>query len=80
MIIADDTSLHKNFGLTVLIRYENMETLYAHLDSVVVKTGDRVRTGDSIGTVGETGRATGPHLHFELIQDGQHIDPILYLK
>ena len=80
VIVADDVSLHKNFGLTVLIRYGNIETLYAHLDRVVVKAGDRVRAGDSIGTVGETGRATGPHLHFELIQNGQHIDPILYLK
>lgn len=80
VMIADDASLHKNFGLTVLIRNGNIETLYAHLNSAVVKAGDRVRAGGRIGTVGETGRATGPHLHFELIQDGQHIDPILYLK
>lgn len=80
VVVAGDSSLPKNFGLTVLIRYGNIQTLYAHLDSVVVNVGDRVRAGQRIGTVGETGKATGPHLHFELLQDGLPIDPIPYLK
>lgn len=80
VMIAGDISLRKSLGTTILIRYNNIQTVYAHLDSVNVNVGDYVYSGQPIGTVGETGKATGPHLHFELIRDGKHIDPAPYLK
>lgn len=55
-------------------------TLYAHLSRVDVKKGQRVEQGQRIGTVGATGWATGPHLHFELQVKGQHRDPLEIAK
>ena len=55
-------------------------TLYAHASTLLVRPGDHVEAGDPIGRVGSTGRATGAHLHFELRQDGEAIDPRPALK
>lgn len=52
------------------------ETLYGHLSKTGVKTGDPVRTGMIIGLVGNTGRSTGPHLHFEIRKKGDTKDPL----
>lgn len=54
-------------------------TRYAHHDELAVRTGDVVAAGQTIGTVGSTGRSTGPHLHFELRHDGVAVDPEPYL-
>jgi murein DD-endopeptidase MepM/ murein hydrolase activator NlpD len=51
-------------------------TLYAHLYKYNVRRGQRVKRGDLIGFVGSTGRSQGPHLHYEIIKDGKHINPI----
>ena len=51
-------------------------TLYAHMTKRLVSVGDTVKQGHKIGTVGSTGYSTGPHLHFEIIKDGDYIDPI----
>jgi murein DD-endopeptidase MepM/ murein hydrolase activator NlpD len=53
-------------------------TLYAHLDRVTVKKGSRVNCREQIGTVGSTGRSSGPHLHFEAIEGIEEVDPTSY--
>jgi murein DD-endopeptidase MepM/ murein hydrolase activator NlpD len=69
------------YGNTVIIDHtSSMQTLYAHLHTIKVKEGDRVKQGDVIATVGSTGRSTGPHLHFEIRRDGERFDPLAYLR
>jgi murein DD-endopeptidase MepM/ murein hydrolase activator NlpD len=60
-------------GNMVHLRHSNgYETQYLHLSRILVRTGDRVESGDRIGLVGKTGLATGPHLHFSFLQGGVH--------
>lgn len=56
------------------------ETLYAHCEKLLVKTGDAVELGQTIATVGSTGLSTGPHLHFEVLVNGVAQDPEAMLK
>ncbi len=64
------------YGNTVIIEHDGeLRTRYAHLGMISVKTGETVRNGASIGSVGQTGRSTGPHLHFEVLRIGEVIDP-----
>jgi len=51
-------------------------TIYAHLESFKVVKGDKVKRGETIGTVGSTGRSVAPHLHYEIVKDGVKINPI----
>jgi murein DD-endopeptidase MepM/ murein hydrolase activator NlpD len=65
------------FGNMVLIDHGNgYNTLYAHMSSIGARTGQSVDRGDQIGKVGCTGRCTGPHLHFEVIQNGVKRNPL----
>lgn len=71
---------HGGYGNTIMIDHGGRyETLYAHLYRIHVEEGEKVRKGDTIGELGSTGRSTGPHLHYEIIKDGQHVDPEPYL-
>lgn len=54
-------------------------SLYAHMDHIDVKPGDTVKQGERIGAVGQTGRSTGPHLHFAVFANKTLIDPIYML-
>jgi murein DD-endopeptidase MepM/ murein hydrolase activator NlpD len=64
------------YGNTVVIDHGNgIRTRYAHLSSVQVEVGARVNAGTVVGRVGSSGRSTGPHLHFEVLQDGQPVNP-----
>lgn len=54
-------------------------TLYAHCSSLLVSEGQAVRKGDVIARVGQSGWATGPHLHIEVIINGQPVNPIGYI-
>jgi murein DD-endopeptidase MepM/ murein hydrolase activator NlpD len=56
-----------------------VRTLYAHLSRASVRLGERVSMGASIGRVGTTGDATGPHLHFEVRVRGAAVDPLTVL-
>ncbi len=74
------------FGAYVVLEHQlagkKVHTVYAHLvsGSATVRVGDVVRVGDQIGQLGNTGASTGPHLHFEVIVDGVHVDPLAYLR
>ena len=57
-----------------------LATRYAHLSAVEVSVGQRVAAGALVGRVGSTGRATGPHLHYETRIDGTPVDPVRFLK
>ena len=68
------------YGLHVIIDHGGgLSSLYGHLDSVLISSGDLVLGGEIIGTVGSSGNATGPHLHFEIRRDGIAEDPRLDL-
>lgn len=69
-----------SYGKLVIIDHGNgYETRYAHLSSISVKKGDKVQKGDKLGVMGSTGRSTGVHLHFEILKDGKHQNPLSYL-
>ena len=65
------------YGLTVVVAHgSGVETQYAHLSGTDVQPGEPVRAGSLIARSGNTGRSTGPHLHFEVTVNGQAIDPL----
>lgn len=75
------------YGKSVLVYHgkrpsdnKSISSFYAHASRLLVKNGDVVRKGDEIAYVGATGYATGPHLHFEIKIDGNHADPLLFIK
>ncbi len=73
-------TLNRGYGRFVRIDHGNgIVTLYGHLQKVLVKRGQKVKRWDIIGLVGDTGRATGPHLHYEVRQNGRRIDPMAYI-
>lgn len=64
------------YGNTVEIEHGNgYKTLYAHAAKLLVENGDVVKKGQQIAEMGSTGRSTGPHVHFEVVRDGKHINP-----
>lgn len=77
VVIADS---HYFSGNSVFIDHgDDLVTMYFHLDVITAAEGDLVRAGDVIGTVGSTGRVTGPHLHFGVRWHGARIDPMVLL-
>lgn len=64
------------YGNLVVLRHSGgLETRYAHLGRISVRTGDSIRSDQPLGEVGASGRATGPHLHFEVVRWGVNVDP-----
>lgn len=69
-----------NYGLCIIVDHGNgLKTLYAHCDKLLVGKGEKVSAGQVIGKVGNTGRSTGNHLHFEVIINGSNVNPAPYL-
>lgn len=74
------TGRMSGLGLSVYVSHGyGLTTRYGHLSRITVEPGQRVGRGDEVGRVGSTGRATGFHLHYEVLQDGRAVDPIAYL-
>ncbi len=66
-----------NYGLLVVVDHgSGLESRYAHLSRIAVRSGQAVAAGDLLGLVGSTGRSTGPHLHYELRANGHALDPL----
>ena len=80
---ADGTVSRENpgsgYGICVLINHGySYQTLYAHMSKAAVKPGQKVKRGQLIGYVGSTGMSSGSHLHYEVIKNGQPVNPIYY--
>ena len=77
MIVSQRSS---SYGEYVVISHgSGNTTLYAHMSSRSVSVGDVVEQGDVIGITGSTGISSGPHLHFEITENGVRVDPLQYL-
>lgn len=75
-VVSSSDGWNGGWGNYVMIDHGNgMQTLYAHMSSRAVSVGQTVKRGQTIGYVGSTGMATGPHLHFEMYVNGSRIDP-----
>jgi len=71
----------RGYGNLIILRHsEEFVTVYAHNQVNLVEEGTWVEKGQIIGKVGQTGRASGPHLHFEIRRNNKAVDPLLFLK
>ncbi len=69
------------YGIMVEINHGNgYSTRYAHNSENLVEVGDEVRKGQAVALMGETGRATGPNLHFEVLKDGRRVNPVNFIR
>ena len=79
--LAAAAGYNGGYGKQVLLDHQfGYKTRYAHLSEVLVRPGDRVRRGQLIARTGNTGRSTGPHLHYEVIHKGVPVNPINYFN
>jgi len=79
--IADNSGYNGGYGRQILLNHEfGYKTRYAHLSRALVRPGDRVHRGQIIGETGNTGRSTGPHLHYEVIHKGIPVNPVNYFN
>ena len=81
--VVESTALYDGqpkFGQVIVIDHgDGLRSMYAHLDRRSVRMGDKVAAGEAIGLSGATGRVTGPHLHLEVLRNGEHVDPALLI-
>ena len=67
------------YGKNIIIDHGfGFKTRYAHMQKMDVKVGQIVKRGDQIGTVGNTGSSTGPHVHYEVYKNGKVVNPVYY--
>ena len=78
-VVQQIESSHRGYGNSIVIDHGfGIKTLYAHLDRFNVKQGQKVKRGDIIGFVGNSGLSTAPHLHYEVLRSGEKVNPINY--
>ena len=78
--VVEFAGQQRGYGNVVIVDHgKGHTTLYAHLNSMAVRKGEKISQSQHLGTVGRTGWATGPHLHFEFRIDGDHQDPLAVL-
>ena len=80
IVTLSENDLYYTGGTIIFDHGHGVSTLYMHMDKIFVKVGDHVKKGDVVGTVGETGRATGPHLDIRLNWFGERLDPMSVLE
>ncbi|WP_319561844.1 M23 family metallopeptidase [Marispirochaeta sp.] len=79
-VVLDVENRPAGYGKYIVIKHDRgYQTLYGHLDTVTVREGQRVRQGQSLGSMGSTGRSTGSHLHFALYKNNRPVDPLSVL-
>jgi murein DD-endopeptidase MepM/ murein hydrolase activator NlpD len=67
-------------GMSVRIKHDSVhESIYGHLHKASVKKGQHVERGEVIGYMGNSGRSTGPHLHYEIVKNGKNVNPFQYM-
>ncbi len=78
-VVRTAGNLGNGYGNHVIIYHGyQYTTLYGHMFRIKVKPGQTVKRGEVIGYVGNTGKSTGPHLHYEVMKGGKHLDPIYF--
>lgn len=78
-VIIDTGDYYFN-GKTVFVDHgQGMISMFNHMSKIAVKSGDKLKRGDKIGEIGQTGRVTGPHLHWSLSLNEARVDPMLFL-
>ena len=79
--VVKKVTYDEDYGHHVILSHgKGFETLYAHMQKTLVKKGEKVKRGEVIGLVGNTGRSTGPHLHYAVLHRGKFVDPMKYIK
>ena len=78
--VVEFAGVQNGFGNVVFVKHRNQHvTVYAHLSRIDVKNGQSVEQGQTVGAVGATGWATGPHLHYEVLIAGKPVNPVPYM-
>lgn len=76
VVVSSDANM-QGYGNHVVIDHGySYKTLYAHMSKLIVRAGEKVKRGQLIGLIGSTGLSTAPHLHYEVIKNGQKVNPI----
>ncbi|MBD3317466.1 MAG: peptidoglycan DD-metalloendopeptidase family protein [Chitinivibrionales bacterium] len=78
--IVDSVMHDTYFGLMISVKHKyGFTTRYAHCSQILANPGDRVGRGQTLALVGNTGRSSAPHLHYEILRDGAHVNPLKYI-
>jgi murein DD-endopeptidase MepM/ murein hydrolase activator NlpD len=78
--VVEEVRNDRYYGLMAEVRHESgFLTRYGHCSQVLVSAGDKVNRGQTIALVGNTGRSTAPHVHYEVIKYGKHVDPMGFI-
>ena len=82
-VMADGTissvAYDERSGIHIRIDHAGFSSLYGHLSQVFVSVADSINAGQAVGITGKTGRVTGEHLHFSIVQNGRWVDPLEFI-